>query len=902
MSVQPTLIGREAEIAVVRTALNRTAAGRGASLLVVGEGGGGKTALLEQCVEQARTAGMRTAWVTAPDAEGAPAFWPWIALLQELDDASSTTEVAAALAALTTPRQEATSSNQERFALFNLVVRALRTRAAPTLLVIDDLHRADGGTLRLLEFVAPQLRWSPLVLAVGARPPTSAGADLAETFGALSHAGAVRIDLQPWSQRDIALALQQLGLPTTGPQLDELQRRTGGNPFFVLELARSAQHLSARPDLARVPPTVIDVLAAEARWLDPAQLDLLRLAATWGQGAPLTLLVAAAGLAAGTPIPSLPERFLVVDQAGAVRFRHDLVREAVYQGVPNQLRAGLHARLADATERSSLAPEVRTRQLAVHGCRAGPIWEPETAFAAALAAARDANALHAVEAAVTYLELAHQVRRWCRPDAARDLVFLCTFGESLTRIGARDRAAPVLAEAHTAARQADDPYALARIALIIGLGTESVATPNREATQRLDEALTCLPADAHQLRAQILARQTWQALAVPDLARATRCAEAAVVAARAAGEPAVLARALSAAFATTPTQDASQREQIAREMTAQAELARDIDLLFSGLLWDAHARLESGDIAAAREVARRYQETAERWPMPYHAWYRWILEASLALLDDRLEAAAAALAALDQEGTSQGQFAALLRATQEMELAARQGDRPTFVSASETVLAGLGPIPAARALRAHVDACLGQDEAARQALAQVVAGLPQGSRDGNWVVELTEAALAAVRLEARSAARRLYDELLPFRARWIVIGNATVSRGPVSGVLAGLARLLGDTQAAAVLAAEAQADARRAGTPGALFWSRGGPRWQVDQGRPPAASGLTAREREVLALLATGCSNQAIADRLVLSIRTVQRHVENIYAKTGANGRAAASVFAATHDLLPPAT
>jgi DNA-binding NarL/FixJ family response regulator len=54
---------------------------------------------------------------------------------------------------------------------------------------------------------------------------------------------------------------------------------------------------------------------------------------------------------------------------------------------------------------------------------------------------------------------------------------------------------------------------------------------------------------------------------------------------------------------------------------------------------------------------------------------------------------------------------------------------------------------------------------------------------------------------------------------------------------------------------------------------------------------------EVLRLLAGGLSNQEIADRLVLSVRTVQRHVENIYAKTGARGRAAAAVYAATHGV-----
>jgi DNA-binding NarL/FixJ family response regulator len=112
--------------------------------------------------------------------------------------------------------------------------------------------------------------------------------------------------------------------------------------------------------------------------------------------------------------------------------------------------------------------------------------------------------------------------------------------------------------------------------------------------------------------------------------------------------------------------------------------------------------------------------------------------------------------------------------------------------------------------------------------------------------------------------------------------------------------LTGDAGAAAEFEAEAEADARRAGTPGALFWIKGGPRWSQAEPRVATAAGLTDREMEVLALLAAGYSNQEIADQLVLSIRTVQRHVENIYAKTGARGRAAASVFAATHGLVAP--
>ena len=66
----------------------------------------------------------------------------------------------------------------------------------------------------------------------------------------------------------------------------------------------------------------------------------------------------------------------------------------------------------------------------------------------------------------------------------------------------------------------------------------------------------------------------------------------------------------------------------------------------------------------------------------------------------------------------------------------------------------------------------------------------------------------------------------------------------------------------------------------------------------PHPAGLTPREVEVLRLLAGGASNRSIAAALVVSPHTVERHVANLYAKTGAHGRAAATAFALRHRLL----
>jgi len=125
--------------------------------------------------------------------------------------------------------------------------------------------------------------------------------------------------------------------------------------------------------------------------------------------------------------------------------------------------------------------------------------------------------------------------------------------------------------------------------------------------------------------------------------------------------------------------------------------------------------------------------------------------------------------------------------------------------------------------------------------------------------------------------------------------EASVARADLAGVLLALgreaeARSLAARAARRLAELGAGLEAQRAAT---LAGERGAATTAT------AASGLSEREVEVLGLLARGLSNQEIAERLVLSIRTVQRHIENIYNKTGARGRAAAAVFAIEHGLLP---
>src|SRR6185295_12794027 len=135
MSGARTFVGREAERAEIRAALARAAAGQGGLVLLVGEPGIGKTRLADEASDDARALGFEVAWGRCWEGEAPPAYLPW-------------TQVMRAIAA-------PAAGEAAGFELLEAVTADLAAAAAwrPLLLVLDDLHAADAGSLRLLEFV-----------------------------------------------------------------------------------------------------------------------------------------------------------------------------------------------------------------------------------------------------------------------------------------------------------------------------------------------------------------------------------------------------------------------------------------------------------------------------------------------------------------------------------------------------------------------------------------------------------------------------------------------------------------------------------------------------------------------------------------------------------------------------
>src|SRR5712691_685096 len=151
------LEGRADELGLLEAGLDDALAGRGRLFVVVGDAGTGKTRLADELASSAKARGARILWGRGWAGGGAPPYWPWTqALRDSLPDASS-------------------DEPEAQFRFFEAVTETLRAVATerPLLLVLDDLHAADEGSILLLEFVATALpEMAALVVALG-RPETA---------------------------------------------------------------------------------------------------------------------------------------------------------------------------------------------------------------------------------------------------------------------------------------------------------------------------------------------------------------------------------------------------------------------------------------------------------------------------------------------------------------------------------------------------------------------------------------------------------------------------------------------------------------------------------------------------------------------------------------------------------
>jgi DNA-binding CsgD family transcriptional regulator/tetratricopeptide (TPR) repeat protein len=258
---------------------------------------------------------------------------------------------------------------------------------APTLLVVEDVHWADEATLDLLRFLGRRLVDAPLLVVATFRADEAVGDHpLALLRGDLATAdGVERIDVPPLSKAGVAELVARAESPLDPATL---HRSTGGNPFFVTEL------LALGDD--SLPGTVRDAVLARAARVSVAARDVLGAAAVLGSRAELAALVEVSGQPAEVVDECVRRGMLVADGEGW-SFRHELARRTIEESLAPAERQRRHAAALAAARRDGLRDDGRLAHHAA-GCgdRAAVLDHAPRAAerAAALGAHREAAALY----------------------------------------------------------------------------------------------------------------------------------------------------------------------------------------------------------------------------------------------------------------------------------------------------------------------------------------------------------------------------------------------------------------------------------------------------------------------------------------------------------------------------
>ena len=334
------LFGRDAELALLRGLVDGVRAGAGAAVLVEGEQGVGKSALLRAGLSGAEQAGCLVWWGVADQVDRMFPLQLVMGCVSAEDPALMHAYLASSEGALAV---DPVSARMERL----LAIVDRMCAKSPVILVAENLQWADEASVTVWRRLSRAASQMPLLLAGSARPGSGRD-DLGRLRrGLVSHGGTV-LTLGALSEDDIAGLVRDVvgGLP--GPRLASVLRRAGGNPLYARELADAlaregrlrvsgtVAELADSPSMIEVPPSLAAVLQERLRGLPGDVENVLRRAALLGlefsvfdleiltgRTAGELMGVVQAGVAAG----------VLTEAALQLSFRHALVRQLLYEEV-----------------------------------------------------------------------------------------------------------------------------------------------------------------------------------------------------------------------------------------------------------------------------------------------------------------------------------------------------------------------------------------------------------------------------------------------------------------------------------------------------------------------------------------------------------------------------------------
>ncbi|HEX7104067.1 MAG TPA: AAA family ATPase [Nitrolancea sp.] len=854
------VFNRKLALDLLQRSFDALRSSRGQIVLLAGEPGIGKTRLAETLAHFAGLNGATVLWARCHEAEGTPAFWPWLQIVRGSLRANSADLVTADLGVEAgpiaqvvpeirallpeTPVPPKLDPDQARFRFFESVTNFLvrLSKRHPLVLIVDDLHWADRSSLMLLEFLGDEIAAQRIMLVGTYRDVDAAGnVALIRAVERLGRSRATqRLMLTGLEIHDTA----QYGAFIAGRPLPEnlvatLYERTNGNPFFLREVVQLLAEDVLEGDLSDLSRwgTVVPLGVREAvtlrlsRLSDDARRVLID-AAVIGSEFGLELLSAVRNMSIDRMLDLLEEAVALgviaedSNRPECFRFTHILVRQTLYESLIVARRARIHARIGDALEQiSGSSADPPYAELSHHFALAAAAGEAERAVKYLTAAGEQSMARLSYAEAVDHFQRALKILDRFMPerqDALFDVLLMlaranAAAGES------RDARADGL-RAVDVARSIRDPERLAVAALqVADLASSFTEWRASDEITLLEEALATLPADVHPLRARLMSRLSYVLMYdktrpdSPDVhSYREQLARDAVAMARLIGRPEIIVDALRSAHDVLWTyEDVDERLIIARERLSLATETDDPQLELSARAQLMGNSLIKGLIDEVDQELDAYEALATRYHLAFNLWSVTGKRAMRAFMRGDLDKSEQLMERARAIGLRPNPEVSRFTMLIQLFVLRREQDRRQEIEEILSVEASNHPTePFWQCLLAvlHADAER-HDEVARILAGLLDAGPDAIPRDSYWLASQALVADACASVGDMRHAPALLASLAPYSRQFVSPGNNMIFLGPVSHYLGCLSATLERWDDAASYYEEALAAERQARIP-----------------------------------------------------------------------------------------
>lgn len=814
-------VGREAELESLTASLAAAHAGRLQLVSLAGEAGIGKTRVVEHFAEGLTRNGHVVLIARSPEEPGAPPFWPWIQILRGYLDSIPPMDLSAFLSGLedvahlvpeVRPRFSSSPPPlldplQARFRMFDAIATCLERAAqrTPLAIVLEDIHRADEASLLLLAYITTAIPNSPLLVVTTYRDTHRNSSFTKATANLLRNPVARSLRIAGLPGHDAAALLESLADRKLDPAVIEiLYEKSGGNPFFLSQLARHITAFRIDQVAPALPADLADAVAMQIDDLSADTNELLALAAVAGSEFSIHLLAYAADTPPEHVFPliegAIDARVILASNTlGTYRFAHALLRDALYQRISTIRRCRFHERIARwLINLNSNEGDAHLSSISHHLYEAASLGLLDEAVEFARRAGDSASSRLAYEDAASHyaralelLDLSPSASELARGDLLRLL------GAQLTKSGNREEAKEAFNRLATLATGASAASLLAEAALGLAPGVFALefGVVDRFQIELAENALVSLGSTSHALRAKLLARLSIALHWSGNDDSIRQLVEEASALAEMHSDPDAAAYALQAAwFVTRDPGTVSCRYDIARRLVSRETMSTEPESqLVSQIFW-LTSLLENGEMVLFDCGLQRFKQLAESLRQPQALWYVSMLDAMKALLAGEFSRAEGLMA----------RFTTLGRRVNDANSDHSAIAHTLIIRHARGTLADL--LPAAREVSRRYPTLIGWRASLPWLLAQLgrldeaAAELEPLCRNDfrdiprrlDWPATAVLLSETIALLGDSERANPLYEMMLPLQATYAVIGLSVVHWGSFSRHLGLLARCLGN--------------------------------------------------------------------------------------------------------------